>query len=131
MHNKVEQPCKMSMNLKKREKRLFYSFDGFICLHAGKNYVEESGHSQEEHKLNPEWDEARRLGCFRSLFTRFHGCRFQIGVCVSGRRVVHVGPEKGIKGIMLQYVIKTLHHKLAVTKRFDLYVWCYCWSQQL
>lgn len=33
--------------------------EGLICLHIGKNQVEEDGHSQEEHNLNPQWDEAR------------------------------------------------------------------------
>lgn len=44
-------------NFEKKES--FQSFEGFICLHIGKNHVEEDGDKQEEHNLNPHWDEAR------------------------------------------------------------------------
>lgn len=81
----------------------FYSFEGFICLHIGKNHVEEDGYSHKENNPNPHRDEW--LGCRWSILGRLHGCRFQIGVSVSGWRVIHVGPEKELRWIMLQFLI--------------------------
>lgn len=96
-------PYKLSMKLKGS----IDSFEGFIWLHIGKNNVEEGGHSQEEHKLNPQRDEARRLGSFRGILTRPHGSWSQ-RVFVRGGCVVHVGPGKEERGLMLQCMIWNL-----------------------